>query len=72
MALQMLLCGECYENVYTKAYKLNVVKHLERRIVYTPLSINVIVTLATQQHLECQCKVLFETPCIITGSHIEP
>jgi hypothetical protein len=30
----MLLCGECYENVYTlKAYKLSVVQGVERYLV---------------------------------------
>jgi hypothetical protein len=29
-------------------------------------------TLATQQHLEYHCKALFETPCITSGSHIQP
>jgi hypothetical protein len=37
-----------------------------------PLSVNVFVTLATQQHLEYNCKALSETPCIIIGSRIEP
>jgi hypothetical protein len=29
------------------------------------LSLNVLVTLAIQQHLKYQFKALFETPCII-------
>jgi hypothetical protein len=29
-----------------------------------PLSVNVIVTLATQYHLEYHCKALSEAPCI--------
>jgi hypothetical protein len=36
------------------------------------LSVNVFVTLATQQHLEYRCKSLFETPCITNGSPFEP
>jgi hypothetical protein len=59
MVFKMLLCGECYEND-------------ERRIVCTPLSVNVFVTLATQQQLEYHCKTLVEIPCITSGSHIEP
>jgi hypothetical protein len=46
-----------------KGIKLSVIQHLEQWIVYTPLSINVLVTLATGKHLECHCKALFETPC---------
>jgi hypothetical protein len=38
MVFQMLLCGECNENI---------VYHLEQWIVCTPLSINVFVTIAT-------------------------
>jgi hypothetical protein len=37
----------------------------------TPLSVKVFVTLATQWHLECSCKALFETPCITIESYIE-
>jgi hypothetical protein len=29
-------------------------------------------TLTTQKHLEYHCRVLFETSCITSGSHIEP
>jgi hypothetical protein len=58
----MLFCGECYENV----------QDVEQWIVYTPLSVNVFVTLATQKHLEYHCKALFETPRITSESHIEP
>jgi hypothetical protein len=47
-------------------------QQLERWIVRTPSSVNVFVTLATQQHLEYNCKTLFETPCITNESHIEP
>jgi hypothetical protein len=51
------------ENV-TKMFTLKGVKtiniqHLERWIVCTPLSVNVFVTLATQQHLEYHRKALF-------------
>jgi hypothetical protein len=52
---------------FTKTFtlvKLTIVQDVERRIVYTPLSLNVFVKLATQQHLEYSCKALFETPCI--------
>jgi hypothetical protein len=44
---------------------------VEHWIVCKSLSGNVFVTFATQQHLEYHCKVL-ETPCIASGSHIEP
>jgi hypothetical protein len=37
--------------------------HLERRIVCTPLSVNVFVTHGTQLQLEYHCKTLFETFC---------
>jgi hypothetical protein len=43
----MLLCGEYCENVYAEnAYKLSIVQAIERRIVCTPLGVNVFVTLA--------------------------
>jgi hypothetical protein len=32
-----------------------------------PLSVNVFVTLARQQHLEYHCKTQFETPCVLRG-----
>jgi hypothetical protein len=54
MIFQMMLCGECYENVSS------------------PLIVNVFITLATQLHLKYHYKTLFETPCITSGSHIEP
>jgi hypothetical protein len=47
-------------------------KKCKLAIVCTPLSVNVFVTLATQQHLQYHCKTFFETPCIIIESHIEP
>jgi hypothetical protein len=37
---------------------------VERWRVYKPLSVNVFVTLATQYHLEYNCKALFEAHCI--------
>jgi hypothetical protein len=46
--------------------------HLEKWIVCTPLSVNVFLTLATQEHLEYHYKALFETPYITNGSQIEP
>jgi hypothetical protein len=42
-------------------------------IACTSLSVNVFLTLATQQYLEYHCKPLFETPCIevvLTSSKI--
>jgi hypothetical protein len=33
-------------------------------IVCKPVSVNVLVTLTTQEHLEYHCEALFETPCI--------
>jgi hypothetical protein len=46
---------------------MNMMHHVthgvERWIVCTPLSVNVFVTLATQQHLEYHCKALSEKPC---------
>jgi hypothetical protein len=44
LMFQMLLCGECYENVYT----LSIVQHLKRGIVCTPSSVKVFITLTTQ------------------------
>jgi hypothetical protein len=35
---------------------------MERWIVCMPLSVNVFITLRTQQHLEYHYKALFETP----------
>jgi hypothetical protein len=63
MAFQMLLCGECYENVYT--YGVQAIFHgVEQWIVCMPLSVKVFMILPTQQHLEYHCKALFFTPCI--------
>jgi hypothetical protein len=59
------------KRLHLKAYKLSVVQYLERWIVCT-LSLNVFVTLTTQQYLEYQCKALFETLCFNSGSHIKP
>jgi hypothetical protein len=62
----MLLCGECYENVYTfYAYKLFIIQGVERWLVCKPLSVSVFVTLASQFHLEYRCKAFFETLCTI-------
>jgi hypothetical protein len=47
-----------------KAYKLSIVQGVTQCIVRTPLSVNVLVTHATQLHLEYHCKTLFKTPCI--------
>jgi hypothetical protein len=38
------------------------------QFVCTPFSVNVFVTLTTQQHFEYYCKVLFEMPCIWQSS----
>jgi hypothetical protein len=48
------------KRLHLKAYKLSIVHHLEQWIVCTLLSVNIIVTLATQQHLEYLCKALFK------------
>jgi hypothetical protein len=53
MVFQILLCGECYENVQD-----------EQWIVCTYLSVNAFITLATHSHLEYHCKALFKTLCI--------
>jgi hypothetical protein len=66
-------------SVYSHTHALHslstIVQHdvqgVERRIVCTPLSVNVFVTLATQQHLKYHCKALFETLCITSESHTE-
>jgi hypothetical protein len=43
---------------------MDFIQELERWIVCTPSNVNIFVTLATQQLLECHCKSLFATPCI--------
>jgi hypothetical protein len=45
-----------------------VFQHLERWIVCTPLSVNVFVTFATQQHLECRCKAFLKRPVFYEGA----
>jgi hypothetical protein len=73
MVFQILLCGECYENVCTlKTYKLSSVEVVERWVACTPLSVNGLVTLVTQYHSGYHCKAIFKTPCITSGSRIEP
>jgi hypothetical protein len=52
-------------------YKLSI-PGVEQWIDCKLLSVNVSVTLTTQQHLEYHCKALFETLWITFGSHIEP
>jgi hypothetical protein len=42
----MLLCGECYENVWLQAHELFIVQ--ERWTVCTPLGVKVFATVATQ------------------------
>jgi hypothetical protein len=41
--------------------RLHFIQHLEQWIVCMPLSVNVFVTLTTQQHLEYHCKALLNT-----------
>jgi hypothetical protein len=60
MVFQMLLCGECFENVC-----------ILRRTNYPSVKV-LNGTLATQQHLEYHCEALYETPCITSESNIEP
>jgi hypothetical protein len=58
-----------------KSYELSIVQHvehLERWIVCKPLSRNVFVILATQLHLECNCKARFETPYIVLWYRNKP
>jgi hypothetical protein len=47
MVFQMLLCGDCYENIYTKSVQKFIIQGVERWIVCTPLCVKVFVTLAT-------------------------
>jgi hypothetical protein len=54
--------------LHLKAYKLSIVQHLEQRIVCMPLSVNVLVTLATQQHLEYRCIALLKHPVHATSN----
>jgi hypothetical protein len=57
MIFEMLLCGECYENVWIGSlYAFNC-----KRFRKTRRTVTLGITLYT----------LFETPCIISGSHIE-
>jgi hypothetical protein len=58
------------KRLHMKAYKLFIVQHLERWTVCMSLSVKVFVTLAIQQHLEYNCKALFETPCIYVYIYI--
>jgi hypothetical protein len=60
------------KHLHLEAYKLSSVQDVERWTVCTPLSVNVSVTLTTQQHLEYHCEALSETPCITSRSHNEP
>jgi hypothetical protein len=60
------------KRLHSKKYKLCIVRGVQRWLVCTPLSVNVFLTLATQQRLEYHCKALFETPCITSESHTEP
>jgi hypothetical protein len=42
----------------------HIVQGFEWWIGYTPLGVNVFITLAIQQQLEYRSKTLFEKPCI--------
>jgi hypothetical protein len=46
------------KRLHLKAYKLSIVEHLIRLYAF---ECKCFLTLATQQHLECHCKALFET-----------
>jgi hypothetical protein len=46
------------------------VQHLEQWIVCTSLSVNVFITLATQQLLEYHYEARFETPCTLITCQI--
>jgi hypothetical protein len=54
---------------YSKCCCVASVKETSTLKVCTPLSVNVFVTLATQQHMEYHCKALFETLCIWKSGH---
>jgi hypothetical protein len=63
----MLLCGVLRKRLHLTAYRLFIIQcfeGVERWVVCTPLSVNVFVTLATQQRFQHNCKALFETLCI--------
>jgi hypothetical protein len=60
------------KRLHLKAYKLSIFHGIERWIVCTASRTNIFLALATQQHFEYNCKAIFETPCITSGSHIEP
>jgi hypothetical protein len=57
------------KRLHLNSYKLSILQGVQRWIVCTPLSVNVLVTLATQQHLEYHCKALFETPVYLSIRH---
>jgi hypothetical protein len=48
-----------------RAEKRFTVQYLERWTIRPPLSVNVFVTLATQEDFEYHCKAIFETHCIL-------
>jgi hypothetical protein len=48
MVFKMLLLRDCHEkNLHLKAYELSIFQYLQRGIVCTPLSVNILVTLPT-------------------------
>jgi hypothetical protein len=49
---------------HLKAYKLPIIQHLQSWIVCTPLSVNFLVTLATEQLLEYPLKLFFKHPAL--------
>jgi hypothetical protein len=52
------------KGLHLKECKLSIVQGVERCMVCTPLSVNVLATLARQQHFEYNCKDIFETPAL--------
>jgi hypothetical protein len=62
---------------YSKCYRVASVRKtfilylpFERWIIFTYLSVNVFVTLATGQHLEFQCEALLEKPVFALEGNI--
>jgi hypothetical protein len=62
---QVTLWRLLQKHLHLKAYKLTIAQAVERWTFSTHLSVNVFVTLASEQRLEYNCKVLFETPCTL-------
>jgi hypothetical protein len=57
--VELIKNAGCLKKSFAMAIQI---QGVERWIVCTPLSVNVFVTIATQQISKYHCKALFETP----------